>query len=98
MVATAVRLVDPPPPALNLGNASPHLTPALSASHSFPSGAGRSLRSIVRSARVDARLYAPFGAARSRALRTCGPALFMLDTSSAAARGAHIIAERPARH
>ena len=33
--------------------------------YSFPSGGGRSLRSLA---------YAPFGAARSRALRTCGPA------------------------
>ena len=42
---------------------------------SFPSGAGRSLRSLG---------YAPCGAARSRVLRTCGPALFVLDSSSVA--------------
>ena len=40
---------------------------------------GRELRSLA---------YAPFGAARSRALRTCGPALLMVDASSVAARGA----------
>ena len=40
---------------------------------------GRELRSLA---------YAPFGAARSRALQTCGPALLMVDASSVAARGA----------
>ena len=39
---------------------------------------GRELRSLA---------YAPFGAARGRALRTCGPAHPMANTSSAAARG-----------
>ena len=39
---------------------------------------GRELRSLA---------YAPFGAARGRALRTCGPALLMVDASSVAARG-----------
>ena len=47
--------------------------------YSFPSIAGRSLRSLG---------YAPFGARRSRAVRTCGPALFIADSSSVAARGA----------
>ena len=37
---------------------------------------GRALRSLA---------YAPFGAARSRALQTCGPAQLMANTSSAAA-------------
>ena len=40
---------------------------------------GRELRSLA---------YTPFGAARSRALQTCGPALLMVDASSVAARGA----------
>ena len=40
---------------------------------------GRELRSLA---------YAPFGAARSRALQTCGPAQLMANTSSAAACGA----------
>ena len=40
---------------------------------------GRELRSLA---------YAPFGAARCRALQTCGPALLMVDASSVAARGA----------
>ena len=40
---------------------------------------GRELRSLA---------YAPFGAARSRALQTCGPASLMANTASAAACGA----------
>ena len=40
---------------------------------------GRSLRSLA---------YAPFGAARGRALRTCGSALSMAASSSVAGRGA----------
>ena len=40
---------------------------------------GRELRSLA---------YAPFGAARSRALQTCGPAQLMANTASAAACGA----------
>ena len=40
---------------------------------------GRELRSLA---------YTPFGAARSRALQTCGPAQLMANTSSAAACGA----------
>ena len=39
---------------------------------------GRELRSLA---------YAPFGAARGRAPRTCGPAHPMANTSSAVARG-----------
>ena len=45
---------------------------------SFPSDAGRSLRSLG---------YAPFGARRGRAVRACGPALFMADSSFVAGQG-----------
>ena len=45
---------------------------------SFPSGGGRELRSLA---------YAPKGAARGRALRTCGPALFALVHFPQAAGG-----------
>ena len=43
--------------------------------YSFPSGAGRSLRSLGS---------APCGARRGRAVRTCGPALFAADSWSVA--------------
>ena len=70
--SSAVRAASQPGPPLQ--------------TRSFPSGAGRALRSLA---------YAPSGAScaraceratRSRALRICGPAHLMANTSSAAAR------------
>ena len=57
-----------PPPRGTRGTVTAVACPHLSLS--FPSTAGASSRSLA---------YAPFGAARGRVLRTCGPALFMAD-------------------
>ena len=75
--------VDPWNPAeshlipLNPGESRSENVPGVSTFKSLDGG--RELRSLA---------YAPFGAARSRALQTCGPAYFMANISSAAARGA----------
>ena len=74
--------VDPWNPAeshlipLNPGESRPENVSGVSSFKSLDGG--RELRSLA---------YAPFGAARSRALRTCGPASLMANTSSAAAGG-----------
>ena len=74
--------VDPWNPAeshlipLNPGESRPENVSGVSSSISLDGG--RELRSLA---------YAPYGAARSRALRTCGPASLMANTSSAAAGG-----------
>ena len=61
-----------PPPRGTRGTvtavACPHLFSFISLN------GGRELRSLA---------YAPYGAARGRVLRTCGPALFMADARSA---------------
>ena len=62
---------------LNPGESRPENVSGVSTFKSLDGG--RELRSLA---------YAPFGAARSRALQTCGPALLMVDASSVAARGA----------
>ena len=75
--------VDPWNPAeshlipLNPGESRPENVSGVSTFKSL--NGGRELRSLA---------YAPFGAARSRALQTCGPAQLMANTSSAAACGA----------
>ena len=75
--------VDPWNPAeshlipLNPGESRPENVSGVSTFKSLDGG--RELRSLA---------YAPFGAARSRALQTCGPAQLMANTSSAAACGA----------
>ena len=62
---------------LNPGESRSENVPGVSTFKSLDGG--RELRSLA---------YAPFGAARSRALQTCGPAQLMANTSSAAACGA----------
>ncbi len=62
---------------LNPGESRPENVSGVSTFKSLDGG--RELRSLA---------YAPFGAARSRALQTCGPAQLMANTSSAAACGA----------
>ena len=84
--AVASAPVDPWNPAdshlsqlipLNPGESRSENVPGVSTFKSLDGG--RELRSLA---------YAPFGAARSRALQTCGPAQLMANTSSAAACGA----------
>ena len=80
--AVTSATVDPWNPAeshlipLNPGESRSENVPGVSTSISL--NGGRELRSLA---------YAPYGAARSRALRTCGPASLMANTSSAAAGG-----------
>ncbi len=94
--AVASAPVDPWNPAdshlsqlipLNPGESRPENVSGVSSFKSL--NGGRSLRSLA---------YAPFGAARGRALRTCGPALLMVDASSVAARGGEGTQVAPARH
>ena len=69
---------------LNPGESRPENVSEASSSISL--NAGRSLRSLA---------YAPFGAARSRVLRICGPAPFMVNFSAVAGRECRAVRHFP---